>query len=140
MRPPRTGRGRLRLVGALALALPLAVLTSACSDDPSGPGTVDLIVRADVALGAAVVELMGAGVVGVEQPAVGWVELVPMAVSGSTPVHRLVVVQDAPGELHLRVRVADVAGLLPTVTVIEAADQSDALLTSLAAVEATFRR
>lgn len=129
------GRGRAWGVG---LALALAV--SGCSDDPAGPGTVDLAIRGPVPLGAAVVELVGAGIEGVEQPAQGWAELVPMPPDGSTPVHRLVVIQERPGELAVRLRVADVESVLLAATVVEASDQADAVLPSLSGVEVRVRR
>jgi hypothetical protein len=110
-----------------------------CSDDPSGPGTLDLVIRGPVPLGAAVVQITGMGVIGVDQPAVGWAELVPMAPVGSTPVHRLVLVQEQAGELRVRLRVVDVAALPPVVSVIEAADQADVPLASLSSVEARIR-
>lgn len=118
----------------------LAALGSiGCSDDPSGPGTLELLIRGPVPLGAAVVQITGAGVTGVDQPSVGWAELVPMAPAGSTPVHRLVLVQEQAGELRIRVRVLDVAAIPPVVSVIEASDQADLPLASLSSVEARIR-
>lgn len=127
-----------RVLRALVVAASMA--GAACSDDPDGPGMIDLVVRAPVPLGAAVVELVGEGVEGIDQPAVGWSELVPVAPSGSTPVHRLVVIQEEPGELVVRLRVADVQDVRPVTTVIEATDQADAPLPSLSDVEVLIRR
>jgi hypothetical protein len=126
-------RHRLWLLAALSLAL------TGCSDDPSGPGTIALTVRGPIALGAALVEIVGEGVRGVEQPAVGWAELVPVAPAGSTPVHRLILIQDEPGELSVRLEVVDVAAPYPVATVIEATDQADAPVPSPASIEAVIR-
>lgn len=123
-----------------AFAVAAVVLAGGCSDDPSGPGWVDLVVSAPVPLGAAVVQISGSGVEEFEQPAQGWFELVPMPPSGTTPVHRVVVIQEQPGELRLRVRVADLDAPLPSASVMEATDASDAPLASLASVEASLRR
>ncbi len=113
---------------------------TACGEDPSGPGSVDLVVRGPVPLGAAVVELVGEGVRGIEQPAVGWAELVPVAPIGSTPVHRLVLIQEQPGDLRVRVEVVDVAAPLPTATVLEASDAADAPIANPASAEVALTR
>ncbi len=123
-----------------ALALALLVVGAACSDDPEGPGTVDLVIRAPVPLGAAVVELVGEGIQGMEQPAVGWSELVPVVPQGSTPVHRVVVIQEEPGELTVRLRVTDVQDVRPVTTVVEATDAADEPVTPLSQVEVVIRR
>lgn len=134
MRLPR--RARLAW-GALAVA---SLVAAGCSDDPSGPGTITLTVRGSTPLGAAVVELVGEGLRGVEQPSVGWAELVPLAPVGTTPVHRLILIQDAPGELRVRLEVVDVAAPYPVATVIEATDQDDEPVASPASIEALVRR
>jgi hypothetical protein len=125
---------------ASALLTVLLVAAGGCSDDPSGPGTIDLMVRGPVPLGAALVELVGEGLRGVEQPAVGWAELVPVAPAGSTPVHRLILIQDAPGDLRIRLEVVDVAAPYPVATVLDATDQADAPVPSPAGIEVLLRR
>lgn len=130
---------RLRRAASVALALMLVGI-GGCEDDVRGPGTLDLRVSASVPLGAAVVEVVGEGVTGVEQPATGWVELVPVAPQGDTPVHRLVVIQEQVGVLAVRLRVTDVETVRPTVTVIEASDGNDQALASPASVRATIER
>lgn len=123
----------------LGLAI-LACAALACSDEPSGPGTVDLTVRGAVPLGAAIVELVGEGIRGVDQEAAGWAELVPIAPVGSTPVHRLILIQDQPGDLRIGLEVLDVAAELPIATVVEATDEADAPVPSPASIEAIVRR
>lgn len=132
----RWPRGNRRIFGLLAGA---AMLAAGCSDDPSGPGTIDLTVRGPIPLGAALVELVGEGLRGVEQPSLGWAELVPVAPVGSTPVHRLILIQDEPGELRIRLEVLDVAAPFPIATVIEATDQADAPVPSPSSIEALIR-
>lgn len=122
------------------LALTLLIVGAACSDDPDGPGTVDLVIRAPVPLGAAVVELVGEGIQGMEQPAQGWSELVPLAPDGTTPVHRVVVIQEEPGQLTVRLRVTDVQDVRPVTTVVEATDAADEPVTPLSQVEVVIRR
>lgn len=126
--------------GFRTVVLALLAWGAACSDDPEGPGTVEMVVRGPVPLGAAVVELVGEGIEGVDQAAVGWSELVPVAPQGSTPVHRLVVIQEEPGDLVVRLRVRDVQAVQPVTTVVEATDQADAPLPSLSGVEVSIRR
>lgn len=133
-------RARRRTGARVSSALLLAAALAGCGDDPSGPGSVDLVVTGPVPLGAAVVELVGEGVRGIEQPAVGWAELVPVAPSGTTPVHRLILIQEEPGDLRIRVEVADVAAPLPTATIVEASDQADAQIANPLSVDAVLRR
>jgi len=117
----------------------LSLVVTGCFDDPSGPGTISLTVRGPIPLGAALVEIVGEGLRGVEQPAMGWAELVPVAPIGSTPVHRLILIQDAPGELRIRLQVVDVAAPYPVATVIEATDQADATVPSPASIAVVIR-
>lgn len=112
-----------------------ALAAAGCSDDPKGPGDLELRVSAPVPLGAAVIELEGEGLQGVEQPATGWVELVPVAPRAGVPVHRLVVIREAPGPLAVRLQVTDVETVRPVAVVLEAADGNNAPLPSLASVE-----
>ena len=131
-------RGATRLVRfALVLAL---IWTAACSDDPSGPGTIDLVIRGPAPLGAAVVQITGSGVSGVDAIASGWVELIPVAPSGSTPVQRLVVVQQEAGDLKVRLRVTDVAAPPPRATVIEASDRCDLPVVNPGSLQVSFGR
>jgi hypothetical protein len=95
---------------------------AACSDEPSGPGEVDVVVEAAVPLGAAVVELIGGPVDGVEQPAAGWTSL---ARTGPDR-YRLVVIAEEPGTLVAAIRVPDVGGPLPTASVVDATGAQDA--------------
>ncbi len=134
MRPKRMVR---HVLGALTV---VSLAAAGCSDDPSGPGTINLTVRGAMPLGAAVVELVGEGLRGVEQPAVGWAELVPVAPLGTTPVHRLILIQEEPGELRIRLKVTDVAAPFPVATVIEATDQADEPVASPTSIEALVRR
>lgn len=114
----------------------LVAAASACSDDPSGPGTFDVSVTASVPLGAAVVELEGAAVDGVEAPARGWAELRQVGPER----YRLMIIAEVPGELVASIRVPDVAAPLPTASVVQATDQVDSPVPSGAGASARVRR
>lgn len=119
----RRGTRRLRLAGLLLAGL-LVVAGSACSDDPSGPGTFDVVVKAGVPLGAAVVELEGAPVDGVDEPARGWTSLRRVGPDR----YRLMIIAETPGDLVASIRVPDVSGPLPTASVVDASDQVNSRL------------
>jgi hypothetical protein len=122
-------------------ALLLGVLLAAgCSDDPSGPGTLDLVVSGPAPLGAAVIQITGAGVTGADGALPGWVELVPVAPAGSTPVHRLVVVQETAGDLRVRLAVVDVSAPPPRAVVVEASDRFDLPVANPGSLEVAFGR
>ena len=123
-----------------AVLLVSVAFAAACSDDPRGPGTLDLVVRGGAPLGAAVVQITGAGVTGAEGIAPGWVELIPVAPSGSTPVHRLVVVQETAGDLRVRLAVSDVSAPPPRVVVVEASDRFDLPVVNPGSLEVAFGR
>ena len=133
-------RRRPGLLRVCCLAL-LAVGVWACSDDPSGRGTVTLTVQAGTPLGAAVVEIRGDGVLGAEPITAGWAHLELVAGGGEqAEMHRLVLVQDQEGTLSAELELEDVGAPLPTVSVVLASDGSDLPLASLAGVEARVRR
>lgn len=131
-------RHALRRLGLPTLVA--ALLAAGCGDDPSGPGALELRASASVPLGSAVIELEGEGLRGVDQPATGWVELVPVAPRNGVPVHRLVVIREEAGVLAVRLQVTDVETVRPVVTVIEAADAADQLLPSPTAVQVSIER
>jgi hypothetical protein len=128
---------RLRGLSRWATAA-FVIALAGCSDDPDGPGTLDLVVRGPAPLGAAVVQITGAGVTGADTAAPGWVELVPVAPSGSTPVHRLVIVQETAGELRVRLGVSDVSAPPPQVSVLQASDRFDLPVVNPGSLEVLF--
>ena len=123
-----------------AVLLFSVAFAAACSDDPRGPGTLELVVRGPAPLGAAVVQITGSGVTGAEGAVPGWVELIPVAPSGSTPVHRLVIVQEAAGDLRVRLAVSDVSALPPRAVVLEASDRFDLPVVNPGSLEVAFGR
>ena len=130
-----TARRWIRLLGLVLVAGAFA----SCSDEPSGPGTVTLTVQASVPLGAAVVELRGAGVHAVRSMASGWV--VMDRVAGETgEVRRLAIVQTQPGMLSVEVDLADLGADFPSLTVVGASDANDLPLPSLGGVRASFQK
>lgn len=129
MRGGGTWGGRVPVAGlrrgGLALIVTcLLALASACSDDPSGPGTFDVVVKASVPIGAAVVELTGAPVDGVDEPARGWASLSQVGPDR----YRLMIIAETPGELVASIRVPDVSGPVPTASVVDVTDQVDSRL------------
>jgi hypothetical protein len=101
------------LLGALALL-------SAC-DRSSGPGYVAGSLEGPTALGAAVVDVRGTGIMGFE--AAGSTRVF----SAVTPegVHRLVLVGEAPGALTFRIKVEDPQAAPPAAVVVSAADAAN---------------
>jgi hypothetical protein len=105
-----------RLVGVM-----LAVLAAACSDarGPSGPGSYTVAIEGgDVPAGAAVVELLGPGILGVESVGSARVYSTPLP---SRDGIRVVVVVPGEFELGFRVLVSDLALAPPRGDVVEAA-------------------
>lgn len=123
-----------RILGILGLAATVAL--AACSDDPQGPGTITLTVDAAAPLGAAVLDLRGGGIEGVEEPAAGWAVLRPLATSG----HRLLVVAEQAGDLVVRIRVADLDAPLPRATLLQASGQDDRAIEVLGGIDVRVRR
>jgi len=108
--------GGWRLVGVV-----LAVLAAACSDapGPSGPGSYAVVIQGgDVPAGAAVVELIGPGIVGVESVGSARVYSTPLATQDGI---RVVIIAPGEGELGFRVLVADLALAAPRGDVLDAA-------------------
>jgi hypothetical protein len=107
----------------------LALLTfvTACDSGPKGPGFLDATLQGPVPLGAAVVEVTGAGVIGFEGAGTTHVISRP---SGEG-VHRVVLIGEAAGDLRFRVQVDEVRDATPSATVLSAADGANQPLTSL---------
>jgi hypothetical protein len=119
----------------------LVVLVAAAGcDQERGPGTIQVQIAADVPLGAVVVELTGKGVEGVEPLPGGWVEGSVVQGGGGTPAYRIVAVLQTPGEMDIRVRVADLDAALPRARVVQASGADDLLLDALGVVRAEVRR
>ena len=128
-----TGGIRRHLRGSLRLALALAsavLLTAACGEDAPQPGEIQVVVSDGLALGGAVVELSGEGLLGVTGPPGVRVLARPISVQGTKafPRLRVVAIQETPGPLTLTVQVADRAASLVAATLVEASDGDDRLV------------
>lgn len=120
----------------LALLL-LFVLVAGCSDDPSGPGTIQGRVESADAIGAVWLEVQGEGVEGFRP---GPDTRVFGARAGSSPdTWRVVVVGEEPGELRFEIEVEDVA-VLPSAVVLSAADGQNHVLEVLTGVDVRLSR
>lgn len=126
-----------RVLAGLALAVLLAA--GGCDKD-RGAGTLTLSVSADVPLGGVVVELRGRGIEGVDPLPGGWVEGHAFTDASGDPGYRIVAVLEAPGELRLGVRVADLDRRLPAAAILEASGADDRPVQPLGSVEVTLRR
>ncbi len=132
---------RLERAARLALLALVTLAGAACSDDPSGPGTLTLTVEGPLPLGAAVIELRGDGIESAEPLTAGWTHLEQVAGGqGQVAVHRLVLVQQASGTLSATLRVDDVGRDPPAATVLLASDGSDLPVSSLDGIAVRVRR
>lgn len=122
----------------LILGLSLATALAACSDDPEGPGTITLTVDAEAPLGAAVLDLRGGAIEGVEEPGAGWAVLRDLPGAGSA--HRLLIVAEQSGDLVVRLRVSDLQAALPHATLLQASGQDDRSIPVLTGIDVRLRR
>ena len=111
----------------------LLFLASACSDGPSGPGTLDATVEAPTQLGGVVLELTGPGITGFVGQ--GDTQAYGAVVSELEGRHRVILISQGSGTLRFGVQVEDLAAELPTVQVISATTllNQPALLTGIVA-------
>lgn len=130
----------IRRISVLAALVGL-VASGACGDEaPGGPGFVTVDLRAPVPLGAAVIDLDGGWVEEAEDPTGGWVALTRTGTSADgLPRYRMVVVLRQAGSPRIRLRVPDVNGRLPVVTVQEATDANNAPVTTPGSIEVVIR-
>lgn len=126
---------------SLLFTAPLMLALAACGDDgpqtpptPSG-GDFDALLQGPTASeSAALVELTGAGIEGVQANGPATVASSPV-----TGGRRVVVVRTAPGAIGFRVRVAE-GNAAPTARVVELADANEQLRPSLAGYQVTLTR
>lgn len=125
-RPGRLGKALRRGVAWLGVVWVLA----ACGDDGPEAGEIRVVVSEETALGGAVVELSGEGLLGVRGAPGTTVLARPVANPGAKALPRLrvVAIQDTPGPLTLVVEVADRSAPLVGATLVEASDADDRLL------------
>ncbi len=102
-----------------ALTLGAALAVAACDGGPEGPGTLTGSVEAPVPLGAVVLEVTGGGVEGFV--GAGDTRAYGALVSSAEKRYRVVLVDEAGGQLDFGVRVQDVGASKPSVSVIFAA-------------------
>ena len=132
---------RRRRVGrALVLALGAGLVLGACSEDDAGPGVIEIVVGGEIPVGGVVVELVGDGILGVQNRAGLTAAMETRTVSGAQPEVRIVAVQEVPGPLILRLDVARAGASLPTATVVQASSEDDALLPGYALPAIQVRR
>ncbi len=132
--PVRPPWGRPRRLARLALLPLLAGLGCGDGGPRSGPGIVTAEVRSpNGPEGAALIELLGAGIDGVESES-GWI------FSSSGPEStRVLVVLDRPGPLRFRVAVPDTTAP-PGAVVLEVADGANDLRSNPGAYRVEFVR
>ena len=127
-------KSRLVLVGLLSAAL---TGLSACQTGPDGPGTVSGTVTGPADLGAAVLDVVWAGVQGFEGQ--GSTQVYSAAVAGEPNRYRVILVGPAGGDLTFGIFVDDVYLEGPIVTVVDATG-SDNLPRSIGDVRVLLER
>ena len=111
-----------RLLRAATAALLLALPAAGCDlFGPSGPGTLEATVSADVPLGALVLELQGGGVTGFTGRGDTRVYGAPLGQGR----HRVIVVSPGGNALRFGIEVEDLGADAPQVTVVSAVDPSN---------------
>lgn len=125
---------RHRSLGAVALLAGL--LAAGCDSGPEGPGFLTARIEGPTPLGAAVVEVTGAGVTGFE--GAQSTHVIPRETG--VGVHRVVLIGETPGELVFQVGVQDVRAAPPVATVLSAADAQNQPLSSLQAFQVQIAR
>ncbi len=113
-----------RLVGIVALVA--SALAAACDSGPKGPGTLNATVTGPQALGAVVLELAGGTVQGVV--AQGSTQAYAASLGGTEPRYRVVLIAPTGADLRFGVQVGDRGAAAPTVTVVSAANTSNATI------------
>ena len=116
----------------VAVALLLASV-AACSDDPSGPGTLNVTVSGPAALGSIVVEFTGGGITGATAAPGDWLS----SSAGASTFRVLAVAADA-GVIQFTLQVADVAAPLPGSVVVTGSGPDDRPLVGNGGVEVSI--
>ncbi len=117
--------------GTVALAATvLAFAATACGDDQPQVGELRIVVSETTAVGGAVLELSGEGLLDVRGPPGVSVVARSLDIEGSKALPRLrvVAIQETPGPLALTVDVADRDAPLPGATLVQASGVDNALI------------
>ena len=123
--------GRLRCLARVGGMLASVVLFfAACGDDSALPGDFRLVVSEELALGGALLELSGEGVLGVRGPpgVVLATGSVPGEGSKSLPRLRVLAIQETPGPLTLIVELEDRDAPLIGAVLVQASGVDDTLI------------
>ena len=118
-----------------ALALLLGLLAG-CDSGPEGPGFLTARIDGPTPLGAAVIEVTGAGVTGFEGAQT--THVIPR--EKGVGVHRVVLIGEAAGDLIFQIGVQDVRATPPVATVLSAADGQNQPLGSVQAFRVQIAR
>lgn len=122
------------MIRRLTLPALAAVALAACDLGPNGPGTLGGTVTAPDALGAVVLELVGASVVGFESRGSTLAFDVTLPDQRHLPPYvrkyRVMLVGQTGGDLQFGVHVRDLDHDFPAVVVVDAADASNAPTTA----------
>ena len=104
----------------LAAVLTLLFLAWGCDSGPNGPGNLTGEVRSKGPdLGGAVLQVVGRGIEGFSGVGGSRVFWEPM---GSDDSYRVVVITEAPGDLHFQVSVEDLGERPPSATIVSLVD------------------
>lgn len=116
------------------------LLVTACGGDgggPVGPGTFTGLVKSGpIPVGAIVLQVSGQGIDGFS--ALGGQRLFHSQVQPG--VHRVVLVGSTPGDFTFSVRVQDVGGPVPAITVVEAVGGDNVPIVDLTGIDAKIEK
>ncbi len=122
-----------RMFPRLPLMILLAASIAACSDDPSGPGSLKVTVSGPAALGSVVVEFTGGGITSATAAPGDWIS----SSAGVSTFRVLAVAADA-GVIQFTLQVADVSAPLPGSVVITGSGPNDRPLLGSGGVEVSI--
>ena len=119
------------------LVMAVAMMLGACDWGPEGPGQLSGVLRAGpISVGAVVLEIRGTGIEGFS----GAGQTKIFHAEPEPDVHRIVLLNSAPGQFGFSVIVQDVSALLPAVIPLQAVDSENEPMVDLTVISVNISR